>query len=195
MHANVSDGQKANNDKLKDPYSQHFAPYLPPAAGFPVIGEIVTDPLVDLAQCHFLLWRAVDGERDEAGVAVWRFAVLVLLHLFLVQCGVGVQQGALLSHAWPVSVLGVCFLNGRPHGQLRQPVHGGQAALQLRRHDGRLSVGGCGEGGVTIRCGENEGAPSDHCFCRCQSKMKPAEKSKRGDHYIARHCQDMSDCF
>ncbi len=193
MHANVSDGQKAKNDKLTGAYSQRLAPYLPPAAGFPVIGEIVTDPLVDLAQCHFLLWRAVDGKSDEASVAVRRFAVLVLLHLFLVQCGVGVQQGALLSHARPVNVMGVCFLNGRPHGQLRQPVHGGQAALQLRRHGGSSSRGG--KGRVTIRCGDDAEAPSDDCFFRCHSKTKPAEKSERGDHYIARHCQDMSDCF
>lgn len=179
MHANVSDGQKANNDKLTGAYSQRLAPYLPPAAGFPVIGEIVTDPLVDLAQCHFLLWRAVDGKSDEASVAVRGFAVLVLLHLFLVQCGVGVQQGTLLSHARPVNVImGVCFLNGRPHGQLRQPVHGGQAALQLRRHGGRLSGGG--KGGVTIRCGDDAKAPSDDCFCRCHSKTNLQRRAREG---------------
>lgn len=99
--------------------------YLPAAACLPVIGEIVTDPLVDFTQGHFLLWRAVDGKRDEAGVAVWWLSIFVLLYLLLVQRSVGVQQSALLRHAWAMGTLGISFLDGRPHGQLRQPVHGG----------------------------------------------------------------------
>lgn len=68
-----------------------------------------------------------------------------------------------------MSVLGVCLLNGRPHGKLRQPVHGGQTALQLRRHGGRSRGSGeewheGGGEGVAIWCGENAGVPSDQCF-------------------------------
>lgn len=107
-----------------------FSSYLPATSCLSVVRKVVTDPLVDLTQCHLLLWRAVDSERDEAGVAVGRFAVFVLLHLFLVQCGVRIQQTAFLAHALPVGILGV-FADGRLHGQLREPVHGGQAALQL----------------------------------------------------------------
>ena len=126
-----------------------FLAHLPAAARLSVVGEVVTDPLVDLAQCHLLLWRAVDGEGDQAGVAVRRLAVLVLLHLLLVQGGVGVQHGALLAHAGPVGVLGIGLADRRLHGQLRQPIHGGQATLQLRRHgDGRLArEKGAGVGG------------------------------------------------
>lgn len=123
------DGQKANPGQ-----SFPRCSYLPAAARFSVVGEIITDPLVDLAQGHFLLWRAVNGESDEAGVAIWRLAVFVLLHLFLVQRSVVVQQSALFSHARAVSALGIGLLDGCSHGQLRQPVHRGQTALQLRRH-------------------------------------------------------------
>lgn len=120
--------------------------HLPATARLPVVGKVITDPLVDLTQCHLLLWRAVDGKRDEAGVAVGWLAVLVLLHLLLVQCGVRIQQGTLLAHAWPVGILGVRLADGCLHGQLRKPVHGGQAALQLRRHgDGRLGRRGVGK--------------------------------------------------
>lgn len=68
-----------------------FFSYLPATPCLPVVREVVTDPLIDLTQCHLLLWRAVDSKCDEAGVAVWWFAVFVLLHLFLVQCGVRIQ--------------------------------------------------------------------------------------------------------
>lgn len=120
--------------------------HLPAAARLPVVGKVITDPLVDLTQCHLLLWRAVDGKRDEAGVAVGWLAILVLLHLLLVQCGVRIQQGTLLAHAWPVGILGVRLADGCLHGQLRKPVHGGQAALQLRRHgDDRLGRRGVGK--------------------------------------------------
>lgn len=114
---------------------------LPPAARLPVVGEVITDPLVDLAQRHLLLWRAVDGEGNEAGVAVRRLPVFMLLHLLLVQRGVGVQQGALLAHSRSVGVLGVRFPDGRLHGQLREPVHGGQATLELRSHFGWAGLG------------------------------------------------------
>lgn len=106
-----------------------FFSHLPATARLPVVGKVVTDPLVDLAQCHLLLWRAVNGKCDETGVAVGRFAILVLLHLFLVQRGVRIQQSALLAHAWPVGILGIRLADGCLHGQLRKPVHGGQAAL------------------------------------------------------------------
>jgi len=65
--------------------------HLPATARLPVVGKVITDPLVDLTQCHLLLWRAVDGKRDEAGVAVWRLAILMLLHLLLVQRGIRIQ--------------------------------------------------------------------------------------------------------
>jgi len=66
-------------------------PYLPATARLPVVGKVITDPLVDLAQGHLLLWRAVDSKRDKAGIAVGRLAVLVLLHLVLIQRGVMIQ--------------------------------------------------------------------------------------------------------
>lgn len=56
----------------------------------------------------------------------------MLLDLLLVQSGVGVQQSVLLGNARSVGILcGVCLLDGRAHGELWQPVHGGEAALQL----------------------------------------------------------------
>lgn len=109
-----------------------YPSYLPTTASLSVIREIITDPLINLAQSHFLLWRAVDSKCDEAGVAIRGLAVLVLLDLLLVQSGVGVQQSVLLGHARSVGILcGVCLLDGRAHGELWQPVHGGEAALQL----------------------------------------------------------------
>lgn len=45
-----------------------------------------------------------------------------------------------------MGILGICLADGRLHGQLGEPIHGGQAALQLRRHgDHRLGRKGGGE--------------------------------------------------
>lgn len=106
-------------------YNSFLFPYLPAAACFPVVGKVITDPLVNLTQCHLLLWRTVDGKCDKAGIAIGRFAVLVLLDLLLIQCGVVIQQGALLAHAWPMCILGISLADSCLHGQLRKPIHGG----------------------------------------------------------------------
>lgn len=45
-----------------------------------------------------------------------------------------------------MGILGIRLADCRLHGQLRKPVHGGQAALQLRRHgDGRWGRRGDGK--------------------------------------------------
>lgn len=125
---------------------------LPAAACLSVIREVVTDPLVDLAEGHPFARRAVDGERYEAGVAVRRFSIPVLSSFLLVQRRRRVQMGDFLAR--PVSVMmsvvmvsvvmvpvvmvsRVGFLDGRPHAELGEPVHGGQAAFQLRGHGAR----------------------------------------------------------
>lgn len=54
-----------------------------------------------------------------------------------------------------VVVARVCLLDGRPHTELGEPVHGGQAALQLRGHAcGGPDGSGRKEGGVeeAVRC-------------------------------------------
>lgn len=128
--------------------------YLPAAAGLSVVGEVVTDPLVDLAERHAFPWRPVDGEGDEAGVAVGRLPVPVLRRLLLLQRGAALQvQRPLLAGAVAQRALAgvqvvvggasvvqlvppLGLLDGGSHAELGEPVHGGQAALQLRRHGG-----------------------------------------------------------
>lgn len=116
--------------------------YFPAAARLAIVGEVVTDPLVDLAEGHPFARRAVDGEGDEAGIAVGGFAVSVLRSFLLVQRGPGIQMHnflgrpvAVMVHVVqvpvvvPMVVACVCLLDGSSHAKLRQPVHGGQATF------------------------------------------------------------------
>ncbi|TNN87755.1 hypothetical protein EYF80_002102 [Liparis tanakae] len=130
------------------------------AARLSVVGEVVTDPLVDLTEGHPFARRAVDGEGDQAGVAVGRLAVSVLCSFLLVQRCSRVQVDHLLARPVPVmvAVMGVSvvvsvvvaaaigLLDGGPHAELGEPVHGGQAALQLGGHGSRRSKGSKGKG-------------------------------------------------
>lgn len=117
--------------------------YLPAAARLSVVGEVVADPLVDLAERHPFAQRAVDRKGDQAGVAVGRFTVSVLRRLLLVQRGSRVQVDDFLASRVPVMepvmeavmlsmvmtvvvvvvVARVGLLDGRPHAELGEPVH------------------------------------------------------------------------
>lgn len=114
----------------------YLSTHLPAAACLSVIGEVVTDPLVDLTERHAFAWRAVDSEGDETGVAVGRFTISVLRHFLLVQgCSRiqvsdflarpvrGVVTVVMVSVVVAVVVSRVCLLDGRPHAELGEPVH------------------------------------------------------------------------
>lgn len=119
-----------------------FLTYFPAAARLAIVGEVVTDPLVDLAEGHPFARRAIDCEGDEASIAVGRFAISVLRSFLLVQRCPGIQMHNFLS--WPVAMMVpmvqvpvmvpavvacICLLDGGSHAKLWQPVHGGQATL------------------------------------------------------------------
>lgn len=126
--------------------------YFPATARLAIVGEVVADPLVDLAEGHPFARRAVDREGDEASIAVGGFAVSVLRSFLLVQRGPGIQMHnflggpvAMMVHMVQVPVVVpvmvvvvvvacVCLLDGSSHAKLRQPVHGGQATLKFGGH-------------------------------------------------------------
>lgn len=62
--------------------------HLPTDASVLVIGEVVTDPAVNLAEGHLLGRRGVDGIGDEGGIAVPWFAILVDSCLVFAQGGI-----------------------------------------------------------------------------------------------------------
>lgn len=127
------------NPKEQDSISQFtslVSSYLPAAARLSVVGEVVTDPLVDLTEGHPFARRAVDCKGNEAGVAVGRFTVSVLCSFLLVQCCSWVQMGDFLARPVPVMVAVVVvsmvvavvvsrisLLDGCPHAELGEPVH------------------------------------------------------------------------
>lgn len=76
--------------------------YLPATACFSVVREVVTDPLVYLTEGHSFARWAVDGEGDEAGIAVGGFTVSVLCSFFLVQGCSRVQMYHFLARSMPV---------------------------------------------------------------------------------------------
>lgn len=123
---------------MKKQHRLREPPHLPANAGILVIGEVVTDPAVNLAEGHLLGGRGVDGIGDEGGVAVPRFAVLVDGRLIFAQGGIrvcGRARRALAAAAWRPSLRGTPkLLDGSSEGQLRQPVYGGEAALKVRSH-------------------------------------------------------------
>lgn len=125
----------------------NLSSYLPATACLAVVRKVVTDPLVDLTEGHPFARRTIDRKRDEAGVAIGRFAVSVLCNFFLVQGCSGVQLDNFLARPVPmmvtmvmvsmvvaVVVACICLLDGCPHAELGEPVHRGQATLQLRGH-------------------------------------------------------------
>lgn len=67
---------------------------LPANASVFVVGEVVADPAVDLAERHLLGRGGVDGVGDQRGVAVARLPVLVHRRLVLAQGGIGVCRRA-----------------------------------------------------------------------------------------------------
>lgn len=111
--------------------------YLPAAACLSVVGEVVTDPLVDLTEGHPFTWRAIDGEGDETGIAVGWFTISVLRSFLLVQRCSWVQMDDFLARPVPVMVSMVVvsvvvavvvvpcvrLLDGCPHAELGEPVH------------------------------------------------------------------------
>lgn len=62
--------------------------HLPTNASILVIGEVITDPAVNLAESHLLGWRGVDGIGDESGIAVSWLAILVNCCLIFAQGGI-----------------------------------------------------------------------------------------------------------
>lgn len=62
--------------------------HLPTDASILVIGEVITDPAVDLTESHLLGWGGVDGIGDEGGIAVSWFAILVDCCLIFAQGGI-----------------------------------------------------------------------------------------------------------
>lgn len=129
--------------------------YLPTAACFSVVGEVVTDPLVDLTEGHPFARRAVDCKGDEAGVAVGWFTISVLRSLLLVQRCSWIQVDDFFARPVPVMVAvvvvsvvvamvvssSIWLLDGCPHAELGEPVHWGQATLQFRGHGACRSTG------------------------------------------------------
>lgn len=128
--------------------------YLPATSRLSVVRKVVADPLIDLTERHPFPRGAIYGKGDEAGVAIRGFAVSVLRSFFLIQCGSWIQMHHLLPLSMSVMVHVVvvmpkmtvvvsyiCLLDGCSHAELWKPVHGGEAAPQLRGHDARRSRG------------------------------------------------------
>lgn len=121
---------------------------LPSTAGLSIVGEVGANPLVDLGEGHPAAWGGVDGEGDEGGVAVGGLAIpWMLLRLRLLPFRWKTRLPTTptsCGHALSTALLQRC-----PHAQLRQPVHGRQAALQLGRHSNAVKSNrrkGSGEG-------------------------------------------------
>lgn len=79
--------------------------YLPANASVLIIGEVVTDPAVDVTQGHLLGRGRVDGVGDEGGVTVPWFAVLVDCRVIFAQGGLGVHgvpwSTLVAANLWP----------------------------------------------------------------------------------------------
>lgn len=126
--------------------------YLPANASVLIIGEVVTDPAVDVTQGHLLGRGRVGGVGDERGVTVPWFAILVDCHVIFAQAGLGV-------HGVPWSTLvsapdGPAWEADLSFSMVARRVSWGSQSMEVRllsSSDAKAPLGYAGKRNVVLR--------------------------------------------